>query len=150
MTYSYKLIKKQKGEVNPANTSKHLTFVETETWNNIPASENMTEDSMPKVLGISQITHNDFLQALNDIRSIAIKNVDKMIEYAENYGRSLRNGDDIRQLEEQASIMPQSQKGLTIIHSYSKILQTREDTLKSLNNSLMHCLEHMLNKDSLY
>ncbi len=62
------------------------------------------------MLGIAQITFSDFIQAVDLIRSIPIKNVAKMIEYAENYGRSVKGGEDIKQLKKQGAFMEKAPK----------------------------------------
>lgn len=60
---------------------------------------------MTRILGISQVTFDDFLQALSSIKSIAIKNVDQMLYYAKHYGWSAKNGEDIAQMEQQSKTM---------------------------------------------
>jgi hypothetical protein len=104
--------------------TQNITFVETDDWNqkDIPADERLDENNIADVLGICQQTFEDFTLSVQDIRSIPIKNVDKMIEYAENYGRSLKGGADIEQLKAQAAEMksapPDDGKYRQIFHQF--------------------------------
>lgn len=101
------LDKKQKTEgLNyDINTSMiEPPYVPMQKWTPSP-EENLIPENLPKVLGISQINLDDFFEAITVVRSIQIKDVKQMIEYAKSYGRSLKGGEDIRQLENQAEYM---------------------------------------------
>lgn len=86
------------------NTNNY-PHIPTEEWKNIPPHERLSPENMPKVIGISQTNLNDFLIALGRIKSIPIKNVNIMLEYAKTYGYSAKKGQDIDQLEKQAVFM---------------------------------------------
>jgi len=96
-------------ETNPNLSKENAPFIPTEKW--VPsANEKLDPDNLPRVLGISQITLTDFLAALTQIKSIVIRNVDVMLEYADKYGRSLKKGEDILQLKRQAEIISRDQQ----------------------------------------
>lgn len=103
----FELVRKHNDSIDVAVTTDYLfqnELVPTEAWK-VPSNEMINEHLISKVLGFSQISFFNFLHALDDISSIVIRNVDKMLDYAENFGKSLKNGEDIAQLRRQAENM---------------------------------------------
>lgn len=111
------------------NRLEDAPFIPTKSWSPKP-SEGLHPENLPRILGVSQITFSDFVDSLGKIRSISIRNVDLMIEYAQKYGRSIKDGKDIKQLLLQKQNMEpetkNSERYQEIFHQFIDALMGRD------------------------
>lgn len=91
---------------------------------------------MPSLLGISQITVEDFDKAIEIIKPVQIRNAKKMHEYASQFAQSFKGGEDIARLKELADTQGSGEGAEDINNALRQIITSFASLGKFLNQSI--------------